>query len=66
MSGQDTKELALRYQVCGNERPVHTELTAGFQLVIRRGARSFQLRGGFTKQNENLGIKGPIRKFKKQ
>jgi hypothetical protein len=54
MSIQDTKGWHSGYQVCGNERPVYTELTAGFQLGIRRGARSFQLRGGFIKQNKNF------------
>jgi hypothetical protein len=42
------------YQVCGNVRPVYTELNAGFQLGIRQGARSFQLRDGSIKQNHNF------------
>jgi hypothetical protein len=38
------------------------------QIGIRGGARSFQLRGSYIKQNENLkktitGIKGPIKKI---
>jgi hypothetical protein len=36
------------------------------QIGIREGARAFQLRGCFMKQNYNLkftGIKGPIRKI---
>jgi hypothetical protein len=39
------------------------------QIGIWRGAWSFQLRGVFMKQNDNLkftGIKGPIRKILKQ
>jgi hypothetical protein len=39
------------------------------QIGIRRGARSFQLRGGFIKQNENFEnsqeIKGRSENFKK-
>jgi hypothetical protein len=42
------------FQVSDTERPVYTELTAGFQLGIREGARSFQLSGGFIKQNLNF------------
>jgi hypothetical protein len=38
------------------------------QIGIRRGARSFQLRGGFVQQNENFGksqeLKGRPEKFK--
>jgi hypothetical protein len=55
--------------VCGNERPVYTELTAGFQLGIREGARSFQQLGGFIKQNESFEksqeLKGRSENFKK-
>jgi hypothetical protein len=70
MSVQDTKELALGIPgMRGNERPVYTELTVGFQLGIREGARSFQLRGGFIKQNENIKhsqeLKGRSENFKK-
>jgi hypothetical protein len=42
------------FRVSDPERPVYTELTAGFQLGIWEGARSFQLRGGFIKQNKNF------------
>jgi hypothetical protein len=48
---QDIKELALRIPGMCNERAVYRESIAGFQLGIRRGARSFQLRRGFIKQN---------------
>jgi hypothetical protein len=41
------------YQVCGNEHPVYTALIAGFQLGIRRGARSIQIRTSFIKRNKN-------------
>jgi hypothetical protein len=33
---------------------VYTAFIAGFQIGIRRGARSFQLRGGFIEEKENF------------
>jgi hypothetical protein len=48
---------------------LYTKLTAGFQLGIREGARSFQLWGGFIKQNLNFEnsqeLKGRSENFKK-
>jgi hypothetical protein len=38
-----------------NERPVYTALLlTGYQIDIRRGAMSFLVSSGFTKQNFNL------------
>jgi hypothetical protein len=57
------------YQVCGNERPVYTELIAGFYIGIWGGARPFQVRGGSIKQNESFEtsqeLKGRSKKIKK-
>jgi hypothetical protein len=61
-------ELALR--LSGNERPVYTALVAGFQIGILRGAKPFQLRSGFIKQNiifeGSQELKGRSEKFKNQ
>jgi hypothetical protein len=48
------------FQVSDNERPEYTELITGFQIGIRRGARS-----GFMKLKlqQFTEIKGPIRKI---
>jgi hypothetical protein len=55
------------YQVSDTERPEYTALIAGFQIGIRRGARSFQMRSGFyeaiSKLQQLIGIKAPIRQF---
>jgi hypothetical protein len=68
MSVQDTKELALRIPGMRYERPVYTELIAGFQIGTRGGARPFQLRGGSIKKIENFensqDLKGPSENFK--
>jgi hypothetical protein len=42
------------YQLFGNESSVDTALITGFQIGIRRGTRSFQLRGSFIEENENF------------
>jgi hypothetical protein len=56
------------YQLSGNEHSVYTAAITGFQIGIRRGAMSFQLRGGFIEENENLEksqkLKGQSNKFK--
>jgi hypothetical protein len=44
-----------RYQLSGNERSIYyTALITRFHIGIRRGARSFQLRGGFIEESENF------------
>jgi hypothetical protein len=39
------------FQVSDNERPEYTALITRFQIGIRRGARSFQMRSGFMKRS---------------
>jgi hypothetical protein len=51
-----------------NERPEYTALITGFQIRIRRGARSFQMRSGFMKRSQNFNnsqeLKGQSEKLK--
>jgi hypothetical protein len=48
------------YQDSDNERIIYIALLAGFQIGIREGARSVQMRAGFIKRNFNF----PSEKFK--
>jgi hypothetical protein len=56
------------YQLSSNEHYVYTALITRFQIGIRRGVRSFQLRGGFIEESENFEksqeLKGRSDKFK--
>jgi hypothetical protein len=56
MSVQGSNELALRIPryLTMSERPVYTELITGYQIEIRRGARSVEMRNDFIKQNANF------------
>jgi hypothetical protein len=50
-SNQSSYDWRPGFQVSDNERPEYTALITGFQIRIRRGARSFQLRSGFMKRS---------------
>jgi hypothetical protein len=58
MSCQGSNELELRIRAIrqGAFCILYTALITGFHIAIgiRRGARSFQLRGGFIEENENF------------
>jgi hypothetical protein len=74
IGAQDSNQLSENWRPgnleSGNEHSIYKKLLTGFQIGILQGAKSFQLRPRFIKQNGNFeksqNLKGRSEKFKNQ
>jgi hypothetical protein len=67
-SKHSSKDWRSGYQDSDNEHSIYIALLTGYQIGIREGARSVQMRAGFIKRNFNFEksqeLKGRSEKFK--